>query len=222
MVISALEQRVRTLGPQPLLVHYDGGFASRVELSGITFANWVDKTANLLESLGVDAGETVRIELVDSAPGHWVTLVWVAACWQRGCVVTTSSDDAVAAVVAGPGAVAARVPTVVCSLHPLGRGLDTVPSGCTDYAEVLSEPDAHWVEPTTHDDLALLPDTTFGGLSSTSPRSTRALFVDPSPGWSSVLDILVSPLLGGGSSVVATRVTAETAARIRRDERVDT
>ena len=220
MVISALEQRVRTLGPQPFLVHYDGVRGSRVELSGVTFANWVDKTANLLETLGVDPGEPVRVDLVDTAPGHWVTLVWVAACWQHGCPVTTSHDDAVAAVVSGPDAVAADVPTVACSLHPLGLGLDAVPAGCVDYAEVLSEPDAHWSEPVTPEELAWLPATTFRDLAAVPARSTRALLADPPPGRRTVLDALVAPLLGGGSSVVASGMSSEAIARVRRDERV--
>mgnify|MGYP000727457251 FL=1 len=73
-------------GAAPLFTHYDGTAGSRVELSGTTFSNWVDKTVNMLDGLGVGAGEPVHLDLVNTDPGHWVTAVWVAAIWQRGCV----------------------------------------------------------------------------------------------------------------------------------------
>ena len=74
-------------GASPLFTHYDEASGSRVELSGTTFTNWVDKTVNMLDGLGVEAGAPVHLDLVNTDPGHWVTAIWVAAIWQRGCPV---------------------------------------------------------------------------------------------------------------------------------------
>lgn len=204
----------------PLFVHYDGVAGSRIELSGVTFANWVDKTCNFLDTLGVEPGEKVRLDLATTHPGHWVTAVWVAACWQRACTVTLDEDAEAALVVAGPDAFAFRVPTVACSLHPLGLAFDEVPKHCIDYAEVLSEPDVHLPQPTSAAEIAWEPDITFAGLADVSSRSDRVLFVDPTPGWETVAALLVSPLLGDGSTVVVTDGDDALVERVRSDERI--
>jgi uncharacterized protein (TIGR03089 family) len=54
-----------------------------VELSVVTFANWVAKTANLLvDGLGAQPGQRVALDL----PVHWQGAVWHAACWAAGLV----------------------------------------------------------------------------------------------------------------------------------------
>ncbi|TRY19779.1 TIGR03089 family protein [Tessaracoccus rhinocerotis] len=219
MAISALQRRVATDPARPLFIHYDGEAGSRIELSAKTFANWVDKTCNFLDTLGVEPGESVRVELANTHPGHWVTMVWVAACWQRACTVTTDGDD-VALAVAGPDAFAYRVPTVACSLHPLGLAFEEVPENCTDYAEVFSEPDVHAAEPTSPAQLAWTPDVTFASLATAETRGEAALFVDPRPGWGTMRRLLVAPLLGGGSTVVVTNGDDALVERVRRDEQI--
>ena len=57
------------------LTHYDLAGGGRTELSVATFANWVNKTANLIEDVGADAGQ-VGLPLATSRPGHWMTLIW--------------------------------------------------------------------------------------------------------------------------------------------------
>ncbi len=219
MAISALRRRVDALPSQPFFTHY--GQQARIELSAVTFANWVDKTANMLEDLGVDAGETVQLDLARSHPGHWVTMVWVAACWQRGCTVSMEEDPAAVLVVAGPEAVPDGRLTVACSLHPLGVGFASAPEGCTDYAEVLSQPDDHVAEPYDPDAVALAPDITFHMLRVVPPRAERLLVTDPMPGWKSVQELLVAPLLGGGSTVVVIDSDPDTVEGVRQQERVD-
>ena len=73
MLISALRRRVARQGSQPLLTYYDGREGSRIELSAVTFANWVDKTANLIADLGHDDGEPIDVALTETHPAHWVT-----------------------------------------------------------------------------------------------------------------------------------------------------
>ena len=53
-MIDLLAARVRRDGSRPLLTYYRPDRGERVEFSATSFANWVDKTANLLETLGVE------------------------------------------------------------------------------------------------------------------------------------------------------------------------
>ena len=206
-------------GTSPLFTHYDEASGSRVELSGTTFTNWVDKTVNMLDGLGVEAGEPVHLDLVNTSPGHWVTAVWVAAIWQRGCPVAARNDGEAVFTVVGPASDTRGLVTVMCSLHPLGLGLPDLPTDCTDYADVLAEPDVHWVEPVSPDAPAWLPDITRAELERFPGSDQRLLFTDPSPGWESVQMLLVSPVLGGGSTVVVTGASPERISRIASEEK---
>ncbi len=219
MAISALRRRLDALPSQPFFTHY--GSQARIELSAVTFANWVDKTANMLEDLGVDPGETIQLDLARSHPGHWVTMVWVAACWQRGCTVSLDEDAGAALVVTGPDGVSDGRMTIACSLHPLGVGFASAPDGCTDYAEVLSQPDDHVAEPFNPDAVAVAPSVTFQDLRAVAPRGERLLATDPASGWETIQTLLVAPLLGGGSTVVTIDADEATTSRIREQERVD-
>lgn len=218
MAISALRRRLDALPAQPIYTHYEGD--ARIELSAVTFANWVDKTCNMLEDLGVDPTEVVQLDLARSNPGHWVTMVWIAACWQRGCTVALDEDPAAVLVVAGPDVVADGRMTVACSLHPLGVGFQVTPNGCTDYAEVFSQPDAHVAEPMMPEDVAVAPGVTFQQLREVTPRSDRLLATDPESGWETIRDLLVAPLLGGGSTVVVVGADEEMVGRVRAQERI--
>ena len=151
-------------GASPLFTHYDEASGSRVELSGTTFTNWVDKTVNMLDGLGVEAGEPVHLDLVNTSPGHWMTAVWVAAIWQRGCPVAARNDGEAVFTVVGPASDTRGLVTVMCSLHPLGLGLPDLPTDCTDYADVLAESDVHWAESVSPDAPAWLPDITRADL----------------------------------------------------------
>ncbi len=224
--VAALEQRVATDGAQPLLTCYDTTDGSRVEFSARTFANWVDKTANLIGSLGLDEGGDVGLPLLHTHPGHWVSLVWTMAVWQSGgSVLALSRDDLdrVELAVTGPQQAhpVPGVETVVCSLHPLGAGLAHPVAGVTDYAEVLSQPDVHWRNepPEVWFDDA----TTRRGaehVASTTPSSRRRLLVPGNDPWTTVQDMLIAPLLGGGSVVVVRGDADEDQlARIASDER---
>ncbi|MBK3590271.1 TIGR03089 family protein, partial [Streptomyces sp. MBT57] len=53
---------------RPLVTFYDDATGERVELSVATFANWVAKTANLLQSdLAAEPGDRLALLL----PAHW-------------------------------------------------------------------------------------------------------------------------------------------------------
>ncbi|MFZ0530514.1 MAG: TIGR03089 family protein, partial [Propionicimonas sp.] len=155
-IITALAARVRRAGADPLVTWYRPADGARTELSGRTFANWVDKTANLLDALGVEGPISAPLNLAH--PGHWMSLVWPVAAWQHGCGYTVGVPEPSAAVaVVGPdrpepvtGAI-----TIACSLHPLGLGLRHLPEEVLDFTtEALAESDAHWSVPVDPEALA--------------------------------------------------------------------
>jgi len=213
MLIDSLRRRVARQGAQPLLTYYDGRDGSRIELSAVTFANWVDKTANLIVDLGHEDGEPIDIALAGSHPAHWVTLVWVAAAWQRGCPVNPGVSGAELLVV-GPGDLSRAAVTVACSLHPLGLGFPVAPEGTVDYREAMAQPDAHDLSP-------LGESTVWAGepAPETAPRDSRLLLLDPPAGWATVAEALVAPVLGGGSTVVVVGLAADRVAEIAAAER---
>jgi uncharacterized protein (TIGR03089 family) len=115
---------------------YDDATGERVELSVATFANWVAKTANLLQGdLAAGPGDRVALLL----PAHWQTAVWVLACASVGVVADVGGDAAAAdVVVSGPesleSARACRGERVALALRPLGGRFPQPPEGFVDYA----------------------------------------------------------------------------------------
>jgi uncharacterized protein (TIGR03089 family) len=142
---------------RPLVTFYDDATGERVELSAVTFGNWVAKTANLLAELDVEAGDDVGILL----PTHWQTAAVLAAAWTHGAATWVGRT---AILAAGQVPVlftdAARLDqaialrdgehcqdVVALSLKPLGGRLDGEPAdGVHDYAAtVLAMPDVYQV-----------------------------------------------------------------------------
>lgn len=229
LISGRLRRWVRDRGASPLLTYYDLGAGERTELSGVSLANWVDKTSNLLvDELDVGTGDTVDLALAEAHPGHWVTLVWVLAAWQVGAVVTRGQPSATVAVL-GPDQPVddRRAGTVcVCSLHPLGLPLPSPPpAGALDYAlEVRSQPDQHapvpqsGLAPAWWDAERRLSQADLVDRAGTGIRR----LVQPAEPWSTVATALLDPLLGGGSTViVAGAADPDRLAGIAAQERVE-
>jgi uncharacterized protein (TIGR03089 family) len=230
LISARLRRWVRERGASPLLTYYDLATGERTELSGISVANWVDKTSNLLaDELGVGAGEAVELVLAERSPGHWVTLVWQLACWQVGAAVTLGRRTAATVVVVASGdpiAADPETPVLVCSLHPLGLPLaEPPPAGVLDYAlEVRAQPDQHAAVPQSGLAIAWQDPTrqlTQADLLTADPTDRRRL-IRPDDPWTTTRDGLIAPLLGGGSSVVVPGpAAAEQLARIADQEQAD-
>src|SRR4051812_9309092 len=140
---AALLANARTRDPaRPLLTHYDDATGERVELSATTLANWVAKTANLLQDeFDVGPGSTVALAL----PVHWQTAAVLLAAWSCGAAVldTAVEDDG---RVAGADVVLAEQDRVDAleevatgellglSLHPLGMGMAGYAGPARDFA----------------------------------------------------------------------------------------
>lgn len=206
------------------MTFYDVPAGHRTELSATTFANWVNKTANLLEELGGESGDTVWLPVLASHPGHWVGAVWTVASWQAG-LTATLTDRATAAVgVAGPEGVPPdfAAASVACSLHPLGLGFDHAVNADIDYADVLTQPDTYLaLDRNVDEDLARLawdtPAVTVGQLADDPARDDRFVLVPEDP-QAVVTDGVWACLLGTGSVVVVSGGTARDTARIAAAE----
>src|SRR2546427_4632442 len=124
----------------PLVTFYDDATGERAELSATTLANWVAKTANLLQDdVGLIAGDRVAVLL----PAHWQTAAVLLAGWAAGAVL--SADPAGAAVaftdMAGAGSAGAAGQVFALSLAPFRRQFPgRPPPGTPDF---VAEDRAH-------------------------------------------------------------------------------
>lgn len=231
LISGRLRRWVRDRGSEPLITYYDLDSGERTELSGISFANWVDKTSNLLvDELLIAPEDPVELALAAGHPGHWVTLVWQLACWQVGAVVTLGQPSSAKVLAAGPDQgwfSGQNAQVVICSLHPLGLGLPQPPTGgVLDYAlEVRGQPDKHAAMPQS----GLAPAWWDGQRQLTQaelinrpvPAPGRRL-IRPSDPWSTTQAALLDPLVGGGSSVIVVGAAdADTLARIAEQEKAE-
>ena len=142
---QVLEDQLRRNGSRPLVTFYDDATGERVELSAVTFANWVAKTAGVLQDeLDIERGATVLVDL----PTHWLTPVWLGACWATGAAVTDDVTADSALIVCGPDGLERYAggdrPVVALSLLPMGRRFtEQLPAGVVDFGTIVwGQPDA--------------------------------------------------------------------------------
>jgi len=233
---GALSMLIGSAPARPLVTSYDDATGERIELSVATYANWVAKTAGLLQDeLGLERGAVVLVDL----PTHWLGAVWLGAAWSLGVAVT---EDPVLApeaelVVCGPdgvptyGASADRLPVMALSLRPLGGAFtEPLPDGVTDYGSVvLAQPDsfAPYDVPTADDPAwrvpggsstqrELLEEAAGAGVVSPGGR----LLTDANPCTRSGAVSLLAPVLLGASVVWVRRADDTAWADRARQERV--
>jgi uncharacterized protein (TIGR03089 family) len=207
---ALLDDQARRHGSRPLVTFYDDATGERVELSVLTYANWVAKTAGLLQDeLDVVRGGTVAVDL----PAHWLGPVWLGAVWSVGArMVAPGAPGGADLVVCGPEGVeryaGGGVPVVALSLLPMGARFATpLPAGVVDYGAVVwGQPDAFladdppgpndaaWEE-LTHEEL--LAEAAAGDLAAAGTR----LLTDVNPCTRAGLRTLIAPLMAGGGTV---------------------
>ncbi|WP_454195549.1 TIGR03089 family protein [Nocardia sp. Marseille-Q1738] len=118
----------------PRVTYYDDATGARIELSGLTLANWAAKTANLIrDEFGLSPGARVAVLL----PAHWQTAAVLLGCWWAGTEVVLHPDEDADLALATPdrlddtdgaGEVAAL------SLDAMGAPVRDLPVGVTDFA----------------------------------------------------------------------------------------
>jgi uncharacterized protein (TIGR03089 family) len=138
---DALFARARRRPADPLVTWY-GSDSARAELSGLTFATAVAKTAGvLLDDWDVPPGSTVRLRL----PLHWQVPVWLAACDLAGMVIDWRSDRSCDVVVSddAQAALADNPPfPVVTATSPFGLPSPGLPADVLDHArDAMGQPD---------------------------------------------------------------------------------
>jgi uncharacterized protein (TIGR03089 family) len=202
---------------RPFLTYYDDVTGERVELSGVTTANWVAKTSNfLVDDLEAEPGTRVRLGL----PSHWLRFVWALSCWSVGAAVVDTGADI---GVSGPDLGADEPVRLAASLRPLGGRFTEPPAGFLDLgAEVPPHGDVFVaLDPPGPDTLALDLDgrrATQAELTTAIEPSTERVLVEPGPLPRDV-DLLVAAGLGGGSLVVVAHASTETIGRLAEQER---
>ena len=228
---SVLADRVRRTPGDPLITFYDHASGERVELSAVTYDNWVSKAAGLLtEEHDLERGMRLCIDL----PTHWLSPVFLGAAWTIGLVVT---DDAPDAVVCGPqtlehwAEVADEIPVLACSLRPMGvRFAEALPAGVHDVGiEIWTQPDAFtaWDAPTGDDPAlewggvrtnqsAMIEAATAGSLLTDGGR----LMTAANPTSPSGVAAFTEPLVRGGSVVFVASPDADRLSLTAQQERV--
>ncbi|MEV6106226.1 TIGR03089 family protein [Streptomyces sp. NPDC051940] len=234
-----LSDALSTDPTRPLVTYYDDATGERVELSVATFANWVAKTANLIQDeLAAEPGDRLAVLL----PAHWQSAVWLLAAWSTGLVVEPGGDPAAAdLVVTGPDTLdAARACTgarVALSLRPLGARFPAPPEGFMDYAvEVPGQGDRFIAyQPADPGAPALVTDgMELTGAETVHRARAAAERMGLHPGarvltgrgwedWEGLAAGLLAPLAAGGSVVLCRhldRLSPDELDKRRTDERV--
>ena len=239
---SMLAAAVASNAASPLITFYDDLSGERVELSAATLANWVAKTANLLqEEFDVGPGTTVGVAL----PVHWQTAAVLLAAWSCGAAVfeaAAGTDDRL--VGADVVLVAAdRLPALETlrhdgllglSLHPLGMGMSGYTGPARDFAvEVRTQADhfTPWVPvdsavaglvlPTGHLTLGQLGETA-GELATRLgiAAGDRILVDERTASEAGPVAWLLAPLWAGASLVICRAADGGTLLRRAAEERV--
>ncbi|TCN44253.1 uncharacterized protein (TIGR03089 family) [Kribbella orskensis] len=209
---------VRRDGANPFLTYYDDTSGERIELSAVTTANWVSKTANLLvDEYDLESGETVALGL----PPHWLGVVWALSAWSAGAAVTTGEGSL---AITGPDfGVRGSRETIASALLPLGgRFREPLPDGVHDYgAEVYNHPDLFVpFDPPTPGSPAYDEKTHAEVIEAATPITDRVLttvdLVSPDG-----LGTLVGVVAGGGSIVLCRNLDPTKLDRRIADEKVD-
>jgi uncharacterized protein (TIGR03089 family) len=227
----------------PLVTFYDDATGERVELSATTLANWVAKTANLLQDeFDVTIGSLVAVSL----PVHWQTAAVLLATWSCGAaVLDTAAEDegalsGVDVVLAEQSRLAALEEVVDAdvlvglSLHPLGMGMSDYVGPARDYAaEVRVHGDTFFPmappDPAAPGLVAGALNLTLGDLGAAATELAGRLGI--SPGDRVLVDEqvaaeagpvtwLLAPLSAGASIVLCRRAVPEGLATRAAAERV--
>lgn len=208
-----LARALRTEPGRPFITAYDEAQQWRIELSVTTYANWVNKTANLLvDEYLLGEGDTILIDL-DS---HWLVPVFLGAAWSAGIAVTADRSVASHLIVTGPEIaehhLKADLPVIASSLDGFAGRLNmALPDGVDDYGAMWpGQPDtfhaspppdgmtAAWRHPETsesHDDLVARARAELGSRQGARVLTARHLMAD------SAVPTLWTALLVDGSLI---------------------
>jgi uncharacterized protein (TIGR03089 family) len=134
---AILDPMLRADPVGPRITYYDDATGERIELSGVTLANWAAKTGNLLrDELG--AGPSSRVAVL--LPAHWQTAAVLLGAWWIGAEVVFGSDADIALCTLDrldEADATGATEVAVLSLDAFGRPVPDLPLGVTDYATAV-------------------------------------------------------------------------------------
>jgi uncharacterized protein (TIGR03089 family) len=235
--VPALFAAAVAAGPtRPLITFYDDATGERVELSGVTMANWVAKTGNLLvDGSGLGAGDTADVWL----PPHWQTAAILLGCWSAGLGVANGppalSESSVVfatAPVITANSVSSSADKYVLGLAPMGAALRNPIPGWFDYITEVRGQGDNFAGPTVQaEDRAWLDaDATWTQTQLVDRARARAAELGLLPGGralidgdahSGPLDWLLPALAVGASIVLCVQVDRAALPDRARNENVD-
>jgi uncharacterized protein (TIGR03089 family) len=232
--VSLADALLRPTDPRPMITWYDAATGERIELSGVTTANWAAKAANLLrDDCDVEPGTRVAVRL----PAHWQTAAVLLAAWWCGADVvgvgpaSTAEADLVLCDAAGVEAAVAASPVlgvVALSLDAFGKGLSGLPAGVVDFAtEVRAHGDEFVPWDAVPDDAPALAGEPVAAVlaAARSAAAARGIAagdrVLATRDWTggSLVDDLVAVLAAGASLVQVAHADDERLAAIAASER---
>ncbi len=241
-----LAAALRRSAAAPLLTSYDDATDERVELSAATLANWVAKTANLLQDeCDVGPGRTVALAL----PVHWQTAAVLLGAWSCGAAVldTALEDDGRDAAADVVLAARDRLPALEeahddasatelwgLSLHPLGLGMTGYTGTARDFAlEVRTHGDVFfpYSEPDPADPGLVIGEAslTLGSLTAAAAElagrlglaeGDRVLVDERTAAEAGPVAWLLAPLAAGASLVLCRNAAPDRLAARAATERV--
>jgi hypothetical protein len=182
---------------------YDDAAGERVELSVVTFDNWVCKLANLFGTdWELEPGDLVSIQL----PAHWRAFAATVAAWTAGLTVTFGPSPAAAASLVRWDDFASEVPGQPDAL--------VLPSTVTASQPALVDTSGT----STHADLV---SRGLAGAEAAGLEAGGRLLTDLHPASDAGIDIaLLAPLVSGSSVVLVVDASLERRERIGVQERV--
>lgn len=164
--------------PTPLITFYDDATGERIELSGVTTANWAAKTANLLRD---ECDVEPHVPIAVLLPAHWQTAAVLLGAWWCGAVVVSDPSAAdwvfcdrerVNLALRAEHAMG----VLALSLDAFGRGLPDLPPGVIDFAtEVRGHGDEFLVEQPVPDDAPALDAATIADVLTEARHRAAAL-----------------------------------------------
>jgi uncharacterized protein (TIGR03089 family) len=196
---SLLRDRVRRDGARPVVTYLDLESGERMELSTVTLANIVAKTAGLLrDDLDVAPGTSIALHL----PMHWQASVWFAACAATAAIACPAATVAEIGVAASGlmDAIDECGERVQVSLAPFG-----LPDGATMSPDVLEaavaarvHPDEFtpWAPPSAATPLLTIADTVFSHADVLAAARDRVVRWRLAPGGRLLLTADENPAIG--------------------------
>lgn len=214
----------------PFVTYYDEATGERAELSAKSLANWVAKTHFLLtDELGLGVGDAA----VAALPAHWISVPPVLGTLTAGLALTDDPGAAQVAFVAPDTAArAVGIPDVYAvapSSAAVGFRRD-VPDGLADYVLAVRPQPDKWatVQLPAGPDDPCLPGLTRREVVLRARERAAALGVGSGAriltdrDWATpddLIDLLIVPLVVGGSLVLVRNAAEDVLARRMDQER---